>query len=251
MSSDWFPLFWLAASFLILFLLRRWIGARVQAISYLLSGDLTVTMWLYFVAFLPGVVVHELSHWLMALILGVPRGKVRLWPERKSGGVRLGSVMVKPVDPLRNSLVGLAPLLGGTAVVLLIGDWVLRLGEVGEALLGGRWEGLWRAVERSVHIPDFWLWLYFLFTVANAMMPSESDREPWPPVLIFLVLVSLLSIASGQIPRVAPELAGGVVAALSFLAYAFTLAVGVDLVFGAVLWPLEQALVVWRRSGKV
>jgi hypothetical protein len=241
-----FTILWLALSSLVLFWLRRWIIGQVQAIGYLLSGDPTVMMWIYFVVFLPGIVVHELSHWLTALLLGVSRGKIKIWPERARGGMRLGSVTIKSVDPLRNSLVGLAPLLGGSLVVLLVGDWILGLGEVGKIILAGRWEALGPLVMDYLHIPDFWLWLYLVFAVATSMMPSESDREPWPPVVIFLALVVLAVLISGWTPRIGPELAEGVRSAISTLAYTFTLAAGVDLVFGLALFLLAQILVIGR-----
>jgi hypothetical protein len=246
MSGYWPLLLWLAASFLALFYLRRWIIGRVQTIGYLLSGDPAVTMWIYFAVFLPGVVVHELGHWLMALLLGVPRGGIKIWPERTRGGMRLGSVKIKSVDPLRNSLIGLAPLLGGSLVVLLVGDWVLGLGELGQAILAGRWEVLWRLTMFYLSIPDVWLWLYLIFTVATSMMPSESDREAWPPVIIFLAVVVLAALVSGWSPQIGPEVAEGVHSAIGALAYAFTLAAGVDLLFGVALFSIAQLLIIWH-----
>jgi hypothetical protein len=236
MSGYWPLLLWLVVSFLVLFWLRRWIIERVQIIGYLLGGDQAVMMWIYFVVFLPGIVIHELSHWLTALLLGV------------RGGMRLGSVTIKSVDPLRNSLIGLAPLLGGSLVVLFIGDWVLELGRLGRAVLAGRWEVLWPLMVSYLQIPDFWLWLYLIFTVATSMMPSESDREPWPPVITFLALVTLVALVSGWSPHVGPELAEGISTAIGVMAYTFTLAAGVDLVFGVALFLIAQFLLISRAD---
>jgi hypothetical protein len=41
--------------------------------------------------------------------------------------------------------------------------------------------------------PDFWVWMYFTFTISSTMMPSASDRRGWMPVM--LVLAGLLCLA--------------------------------------------------------
>ena len=66
--------------------------------------------------------LHELSHALMALLLGVRVKRMSLIPQRQAKGVvRLGSVEVLRSDPLRASLIGGAPLLTGMLVLGLVG----------------------------------------------------------------------------------------------------------------------------------
>ncbi len=136
MATTWTPLIALVATLLPLLLAKRLITRNLQELSIRWVGDPDVALVLYFVIVLPGVVVHELSHWLMAKILGVRVGKLSIGPVRKarSRRVTLGSVRVAAVDPLRASLIGLAPLLGGTAIILLIGMLVLDVGNLAQTV---------------------------------------------------------------------------------------------------------------------
>lgn len=61
-------------------LLQRWIGRHVQGIGVLLFNSSYAGMALLWFVLLPGVVLHEISHWLMARLLGVPTGRLCLTP---------------------------------------------------------------------------------------------------------------------------------------------------------------------------
>jgi hypothetical protein len=177
MFGPWTPFVALVATILPLLWIKRWITHLLQELSMRWVGDPDVALILYFVIVLPGVVVHELSHWLMAKVLGVRVSKLSLGPKRKgrSRRVSLGSVQVGKVDPLRASLIGLAPLLGGTATVLLIGYLALDVGALAEVMVGAGMEGILAGLEQALHVPDFWLWLYLIFSISNAMLPSYSN----------------------------------------------------------------------------
>ncbi|MDD3825293.1 MAG: hypothetical protein PHY79_04900 [Anaerolineae bacterium] len=246
MPGLWAPFVALAAALLPLLWVKTWITHSLQELSLRWTGDPAVALVVYFVLVLPGVVIHELSHWLMATILGVRVSKLSLGPVRKGrNSVSLGSVRVGKVDPLRASLIGVAPLLGATAVILLIGRLVLGLDEVVALLLAGAWEGLGEALGEMVRVADFWLWLYLIFAISNAMLPSESDMSTVRPVLIFLgILAAVLILVNGipSIPREAVQAVGGVA---GYLASAFALTLAADgifvLVIGLLLWLTRQA----------
>ena len=60
--------------------------------------------------FLPGVVLHELSHWLMAKMLYVKTHRFSLLPKWGEGGtIRFGFVEMSKTDKIRGALIGLAP----------------------------------------------------------------------------------------------------------------------------------------------
>ena len=54
----------------------------------------------------PGVFLHEFSHILMAEMLRVPTGELKLKPEIKDGHLTLGSAQIAATDPLRLTLIG-------------------------------------------------------------------------------------------------------------------------------------------------
>lgn len=242
MSIPWTPLLALGGTLLPLLWVKRWITQRLQELSLRWVGDPDVALVLYFVLVLPGVVIHELSHWLMAVVLRVRVRRFSIGPRRKgrSRQVSLGSIQVANVDRVRGSFIGLAPLLGGSAVILLIGNQVLGVDDLVEMVAGQGVTGILASLEQLIHVADFWLWLYLIFAVSNAMLPSESDMASLSPVLIFLGIAAAVIVVVGGVP-VIPEVAvEGVSALASYLASAFALTLAVDLVFmiviGLLLW---------------
>jgi hypothetical protein len=242
MAVSWTPLLALVVTLLPLLGVKRWITRSLQELSVRWAGDLQVAIVIYFVLVMPGVVIHELSHWLMANLLGVRVNKLRLGPVRqgRSKRVSLGSVRVGKVDPVRASLIGLAPLLGASAVILLIGNLVLGADELAASIASGGPSSIWAALQEAMQVPDFWLWLYLIFAISNAMLPSESDMSSVRPVLIFLgVAVAIFLIVAG-VPSIPEAVRQGVDAVAGYLASAFGLTLAVDalfvLIIGLLLW---------------
>jgi hypothetical protein len=229
--SDWLPLIAVSATLVPLVWLERWIHQHLHGIGLLLTGDQNAAVMMYAIPLFPGVVLHELSHWVMAKLLLVKTAKISLLPKRQRGGrVRLGAVEVQRTDPVRASLIGLAPLISGSLVVLLIGNQILSAGPLSEALPRGKLAEIlsaWWAMARG---PDMWLWLYLLFAVANAMLPSSTDRETWPTVLLFLAVLVALSYVLG-FSKWLLALTPFVMEALSWLALAFAMTLAADIPF--------------------
>ena len=240
MPTNWTPLIALVATLLPLLLAKRLITRNLQELSMRWVGDPDVALVVYFVIVLPGVLVHELSHWLMAKLLGVRVGKLSIGPVRKarSRRVTLGSVRVAAVAPLRASLIGLAPLLGGTAIILLIGMLVRDVGTLAQIAAGSELEGIMAALKQAVRVPDFWLWLYVIFAISNAMLPSESDMAAVRPVLIFLGVAAAILLIVGGVPAIPEDMVRIVNAVAGYLATAFALTLAVDAIFMLAIWLL-------------
>jgi hypothetical protein len=233
MLRSWVPLIALVATLLPLLWVKRWITEHVQELSMRWVGDPDVALTLYFVLLLPGVLIHELSHLLMALLLRVRVRRFSLGPVRRGRGQRvsLGSIEVANVDPVRGSLIGLAPLLAGSAVILLIGNRVLGVDELGAAFSTWGVPGVLAGLGRVIRVSDFGLWLYLIFAVSNAMLPSESDLQFVRPVLLFLGIIAVVLLVVSGLPAV-PERASLLVnRGAGYLAWAFGLTLAVDLVF--------------------
>jgi hypothetical protein len=154
---------------------------------------------------------------------------------------------VAHVDPLRSSLIGLAPLISGSLLVALIGAH-LQLDAVGDVFLSGDWQLVGQALLHSMSLPDFWLWLYLLFAVANRMLPSSADREPWKPVLVFLVLLSVIIVAAGWTPRLTSGASSAILDVVGFLLYAFTLTVAIDMLVALFIALIEGIAIVVRQQ---
>jgi len=145
---------------------------------------------------------------------------------------------VGQVDPVRASLIGVAPLVGGTLVILLIGYLVLDIDELRWLLEGQGSQALLDGVGQLMQVPDFWLWLYLIFSISNAMLPSPSDMDTVRPVLIFLGAVAVVVLVVVGVPAIPAAAVAGVNRLAGYLATAFGLTLAVDLVFAVVIGGL-------------
>jgi hypothetical protein len=106
------------------------------------------------------------------------------------------------------------------------------------------------ALVQLAHTADFFAWLYLIFAVSNAMMPSASDRRAWPAFLALLAVVTAALLLLGLQDIVVAGLFGPLAALFGYLGLAFSLTIGVNLVFMAVLALMEQ-LLAWLKGVKV
>jgi len=227
----WTPLLWLAVTLALLLLVERWIHRHLQGIMLLLTGDPHAAVLLYALPLLPGIIIHELSHALAAILLGVRVGRMSVRPKLTGRRVQLGFVPVEKTDYVRASLIGLAPLVTGSAVVLLIGYGIFEVGAIGAALTGGDWANLVEGARRALDAPDAWLWAYVVFAVSNTMVPSRADRQAWTPVLLFLLVVGVAIWVAGLGPTIIQGLAEPLDTALDWLVTMCALTIAADVPF--------------------
>lgn len=247
---DWtaFSFLWLAVTLVLLVWIGRWIHRHLQGAMLLLSGEPETAAILYAMPLLPGVIIHELSHALMALLLGVRVRGFSLRPRRVKGRTQLGVVSIEETGLLRASLIGLAPLLTGSALILWVGYRVFEIGAAGDTLLAGDWVGLTTTLNQLRHTQDVWLWAYLIFSVSNTMLPSESDRQAWGPLLLFLLVVGLGVWALGPDRSLLTHLAVILTVPLRWLAIICTLTIVVDIPFALLIALAEKFLERIRRQ---
>jgi hypothetical protein len=177
----------------------RWLHRHLQGVMLLLSGDDEIGRWLYAAVLLPGVALHELSHALMATLVGVKIGRIHLLPKPIAGKrLQLGFVPVQSTDIFRASLIGAAPLIFGSIVVVLVGSLIFETPEILRALSSGDLLVAWRGLLQVLRAPDIWIWVYLVSTISNTMLPSRSDVHAWPSLaLVGVILVGLLVMIGG------------------------------------------------------
>ena len=236
------PLIWLAVTLAVLYVLEQWIHRHLQGTSLLLTGDQDVAIMLYTLPLLPGVILHELSHALAAVMLGVKVAGISIRPKVTKGHIQLGVVPVEKTDVVRASLIGLAPLLSGSAAILLIGYLLFGIGALRTAIVGQDWRALLSSLVAMTQAPDAWIWAYVIFTVSNTMMPSRSDRQAWLPLILFLLIAALLAWLIGVGPTLAAELNESLALAVHWLATMCTLTIVVDAPFIALITLTELLL---------
>jgi len=243
MGALWLAFGGFVAALIPLLLLERWVHRHLQGVALLLAGDPEVAVWLYALPLLPGVLLHELSHALAARLLGVQIGRLSVLPSREGERIRLGFVPVEEAGAMKMALIGLAPLLAGCLVLLLIGHFGLRLGPVGAALATGDWAGTLAGLRETLHAPDVWIWAYLAFAVSNTMLPSRSDLRAWPAILLFVAGAALPVALTG----LGTALMAPTANVLRWLAVLCALALLVDLPFALFILAAERGLGRLRR----
>jgi hypothetical protein len=226
-SFAWDGLAWLVASLVLFVVVQRWLHRELQSIFLLLTHHPRLTIGLFSLLFLPGVVLHESSHWLMARLLRVRTGRFSVIPALMPNGVlRMGYIETAQSDPARDALIGTAPLVSGAVVIALIGLHRLGMAPLAEAFARGQWAAVWAALPALPSLPDFWLWFYLAFAVSSTMLPSASDRRSWLPVALVAGIVAVVALLAGAGPWMAANLAPAANRWLMALALIFVLSLG-------------------------
>jgi hypothetical protein len=139
------------------------------------SNNQKLLIFIYSFLFLPGTIIHELSHFFMAAILFVPVGQIHILPEIVEDRVHLGTVSTAQTGIFRRTLIGLAPFFLGTTAIIISLVYLPTL-----ALL-------WQKI----------LVVYFIFEISNTMFSSQEDlSESWGlfVAITILVLISLYGL---------------------------------------------------------
>jgi hypothetical protein len=231
-----------------LLFLQRFLQREIQAIFLLITHQPEISMAMFSLLFLPGVLIHETSHFIMAHLLRVRTGRFSLIPKKLGGGkIQLGYVETASTDFVRDSLIGAAPLIAGGIFVAYTGISRLELNVLWADLTQGQSGLILAALKSIVAKPDFWLWFYLTFTVSSTMMPSSSDRRAWMPLLIMMAFITALVLFLGAGPWILSKFGVFLKSALDALTVVFatTLLIHLTLLFPA--WIIRK--VISRISG--
>jgi hypothetical protein len=160
----------------ILFLLSR---AMSKTLSKFLSMNIIS------VIFLPGVIIHELSHLFIAAVMFVPVGRMEFMPKKENNKLRLGSVEIAKTDFFRRAIIGFAPVFIGLAII--VGSVYFFSHNI--AFLQGKNYYIFIAVSLIL--------AYLLFAISNTMFSSSRDMEGTAEILIILAVISILAYVLG------------------------------------------------------
>jgi hypothetical protein len=206
-------LVWFITTLLPLVILQRLLHREIQAVLLIITRSPQLTIGLFSILFFPGVFMHELSHFLMAKILRVRTGSISLIPTTlPNGRLQMGYVETVQTDIIRDSLIGLAPLITGSLFIAYAGLNRLGLHILLDVLANNQIALFWMGIKLLPQVNDFYLWFYLIFAISSTMMPSESDRHAWLPLGLWAAVLLALAIFAGagrwmlDILRIAPLL---------------------------------------------
>ncbi len=178
----WIYFVLLFVEIVILFLLSR---SMSKALSKFMSIN-----FLSFI-FLPGIIIHELSHLLIAAIMFVPVGDMEFTPKKNDNGVKLGSVEIGKTDPIRRSIIGFAPIFVGLMIV------------VGTVYLFSSNISFFQNKDPYIYITVILILIYLLFAVSNTMFASPRDMEGTVEILVTLLIIFAAAYILGFRPSLA------------------------------------------------
>lgn len=161
---------------LLLFLLSKALIGSLARLIFHLTKSRQAVIYTLATLFLPGTIIHELAHAITAGVLMVQVGEVEFTPQIHEKGVKLGSAQVGKTDPLRQAVIGSAPVIVGLGMIL--GSLVY----LSSSILSGQSYSWW------VYLLVF----YLIFTIGNTMFSSSKDLAG---VVAGLILVVSILIA--------------------------------------------------------
>jgi hypothetical protein len=245
------PLLTLLLLLVPLLVLQRSLHREAQAIFLIVTRRRDVSLVLFSLLFFPGVLLHEASHYLTAVVLGVHTGGFSLIPRPlPDGRLQLGYVETAKSDWLRDALIGAAPLLAGGAFVAYAGLAQLGLLAVWQGWLAGgppgdlaaRLQGALAALPQVYARPDFWLWFYLIFAVSSTMFPSASDRRAWLPLGVIASLLLATVLFAGAGPWLIENLAAPLNRILRAVAVVLAISAAIHLLLVLPLWAIRRVL---------
>lgn len=119
---------------------------------------------------LPGTLVHELSHFIMALVLLLPVKSMSLFPVFEANEIKLGEVRFEKRDALRSGIVGIAPFVVG--IFLLTAIFYFRIFPGQDLILN-------------------FLMAYLIFSISSNMFSSRQDLKD----AIFIIPLIVVGMA--------------------------------------------------------
>lgn len=161
-----------------LFLLSRLLTRDLSSLLFRLTHSKSITIAILSFLFLPGTIVHEVSHYLMAHLVFVPAGKLEVVPKMEERGVKLGSVAIARTDPFRRLFIGIAPFLIGTIIILITLFYVINYDLLDAPL--------------AVFVTG-----YILFEVGNTMFSSRKDMEGALELLLAVLILFAITYFLG------------------------------------------------------
>lgn len=190
----------IAGLFILFRRIERWLHQHIFKVGWLLTHNFRTTTILYYTFFLPGVILHEVVYWLTAGLLNVRADRAVKWPEAQEiGELKLNFVQLdRRTGSLKRAVITAAPLLAGVLVIWWIATNMLNIPAVMDTISTGELTDVGQGINQLLSVPDFWLWFYMVFAIANTMFPAiPKDLRGWRSVVGAIALAAVLSVIVG------------------------------------------------------
>lgn len=158
----------LSQNILLFFLSRRATNQLFQFLRIFIKKE-KIVFWIISLLYLPGTILHEMGHFLMATILFLKVRDVNIFPEIKEDYIKLGSVLYEKKDFVRSFIVGIAPFFAGIFFFYYLSIF-----------------NLFPATNFLQNL----LFLYLIFAVSSTMFSSKQDLVDFIFIVPFIIFMA-------------------------------------------------------------
>jgi hypothetical protein len=236
----------------VVFLLARsqfWIRQHLFGIGLIWLNSKGTAAWVYILVLLPGILLREISRWVVAGIFRIKPTFITPKPQIDADGIVGTRVFhFASLNPIYIGIIAITPLVVGFTIMFVISYGVLNLPQVLLLLGSADSVALREAVGTLLARPDLPLWVYVLFAVTNTMLPTTSElRSTWFIWVIFGAFILFLAVL-GMVNAILMILAGPVATAMYTLSAIYGSVLIVNLVMLLVIGVVES--IVSRMTNK-
>lgn len=156
--------------------LEHWLHQHIFKVGWLITQNYQTTTILFYTFFLPGVILHEVVLWLAAGVLDVRAERaIRRPAAQEIGELRLSFVRLdENANVYRRAIISLTPLLAGLLAIAIIANNVFDFQAAFSTMSSLQAEDMAAGLRQLSSAPDFWFWMYIVFTITNTMWPNTT-----------------------------------------------------------------------------
>ncbi|NWG16653.1 MAG: hypothetical protein HXY41_08460 [Chloroflexi bacterium] len=239
------PWLLVAAMLYMLRRLERWLHQHIFKVGWLVTKQLQTTTILFYAFFLPGIVLHEFTYWLVAGLLNVRADRALEWPKKQEvAELKLNFVRLTPkTGAIRLAIITISPFIVGVLLIWLIANTIINIQEAAASLQSGFLTDVSQMVSRLTATPDFWLWIYLIFTIGNTLSPSNPEHlRGWQRLLPVAGVILLVLIFLGAADEVLVNALASLNATVNSLSGTLGVIIVVDLFMVAILGTVEAII---------
>lgn len=255
MNSNFFDIFlpWLGLAAVVwpLLQIQRYIHRHLFGVGFIISKQRGLATLLFYLALGPGVILHEISRYLVAGMFRIIPTGISFFPEEQQDGTfDLGFVQFGLIiNPVYRAIIDLVPLSVGIVAVIAIGGWALGWTDFISSIRTMDIYVIGPAAQTLFSKPDFVLWSYILFGITNTMMPSRKEaRGLWLPIALLVAFLGVFAVFG--VWQAIVRLMNGPVANIVYgLTAVFGVVLFINCLAASLLWIIERVVsAVTRRE---
>lgn len=199
-----------AVQIILLYVISRRMLVEFYYSLYLFTRNKNLSFSVLAVFFLPGTVLHEISHFFTAIILLLPVGEIRIMPEWDKNYIQFGRVTYGKKDFVRSILVGVAPFFGALFFFWFLGAF-----------------RLFPSANMALNISMG----YLIFAVSSNMFSSKQDLTDLIYIIpLFIVAAAVIYITGFNFSSVlSSQVIGDIAKLLQRINFYITISLGIHL----------------------